>query len=117
VARWDGASWQPVGTGVMRYERFRARHPSEGVDIVFDHLPGGWFCEIEGDPDAIEARVASGGLSAARSIAWSYPELFERLQKHNEMQADAWTSALVADAAFRIPPATDPFWADSETDG
>jgi predicted adenylyl cyclase CyaB len=100
---------------VMRYERLRAGHSAEGVYIVFDHLPGGWFCEIEGDPDAIHAMVRSGDLTSARPITWSYPEIFVRLLRHHDLQADAWTVALAAKTSFFIPPADDPFWVESES--
>lgn len=97
---------------VLSYHRFRAGHPAGSTRIEFDHLPGGWFCEIEGDPDGIDEKVRAGGLEGAHSIVMSYPEIFRRLQEYNGTNALSWSFDLVKDGTFRLPPVDAPFWRD-----
>lgn len=97
---------------VLSYHRFRAGYPAGSTRIEFDHLPGGWFCEIEGDPDGIDEKVRAGRLDGAHSIVLSYPEIFRRLQEYNGTKAFSWSFDLVKDGSFKLPSADSPFWRD-----
>ncbi len=101
---------------VMRYERYRARYKPGDATIEMDALPGGWFCEIESDPEAIGGRVASGGLQNRPAITWSYPEIFARVTSRCGVEARAWTEELVSSQPFRLPDPDDAFWRGDDRD-
>jgi predicted adenylyl cyclase CyaB len=95
---------------VLRYERYRATHPLAGTVIEIDRLPGGWFCEIEGDAGLIARRAAEGGLGEAVPIACSYPEIFRRLAADLGFEARAWTFDFATKRALSLPPPGDSWW-------
>jgi adenylate cyclase class 2 len=95
---------------VLRYERYRARYEMEDAQIEIDHLPGGWFCEIEGRPEAIAERSRQAGLAEAEAIVWSYPEIFRRLLDLHHIKARAWSFGLASDKDLVLPAPGDAFW-------
>lgn len=109
----DAAAAALEGIGlaeVLRYERYRAGYNRGDARIDFDLLPGGWFCEIEGDPGAIDATIRQGGLVSAMPITLSYPEIFVRLRELNRVESGAWTFNLLKESEFRIPPPGHSWW-------
>jgi hypothetical protein len=75
-------------------------------------MPGGWFCEIEGDPKSIDSAIRDGQLDPETSVTWSYPEIFAKLQAYNRVGSTAWGFNLLKESDFRIPPAADRWWAE-----
>lgn len=95
----------------LAYERYRARHRVSDTNVEIDHLPGGWFCEIEGDPDRILEVRRTAGLEAEAQIVWSYPEIFLGLTESFPDLGVEWSFAALQAGQFRLPPAGDAFWA------
>lgn len=94
----------------LRYERYRARHETGGTHVEIDRLPGGWFCEIEGDPDAILQTRYRAGCENLSQIVWSYPEIFAALGRRFERAGTEWSFAAFEAGRFSLPPAGDAFW-------
>jgi adenylate cyclase class 2 len=96
----------------LRYERYRAGYERNSAKIEFDLMPGGWFCEIEGDPESIDSALRDGQLDPETSVTWSYPEIFAKLQVYNRVVSTAWSFNLLKESNFRIPPRADRWWAE-----
>jgi len=114
IADAEGATDVLRGLGlteVLRYERFRAHYPIEGACMVLDRVPGGWFCEIEGDFDHIEALARRAALPPERALSLPYPTIFVKLLQYNDIECRAWDFGLVEGGRFRIPAPDDPWWA------
>ena len=63
------------------YEKFRTTWHLDGTEVVFDELPIGTFCEIEGqNADQIRAVAESLGLDWERRLATSYLSIFAQLK-------------------------------------
>ncbi|HVG29724.1 MAG TPA: class IV adenylate cyclase [Pyrinomonadaceae bacterium] len=60
---------------VLVYEKRRETWHLDGVEIVIDELPFGWFAEIEGERDAILRAERKVGLEEATAEHLSYPAL------------------------------------------
>lgn len=119
IAQPEAARKLLAGVGLeqqLAYERYRARHASLDTHVEIDHLPGGWFCEIEGPAESILAVRKKAGLKDARSIVWSYPELFLALRKRCGFASTEWSFALHERGELILPPADDPFWAAAAVD-
>lgn len=113
VGRPDAVRKLLDGLGMVQtlaYERFRARHQVADTHVEIDHLPGGWFCEIEGDPDNILKVRRKAGLETADQIVWSYPEIFLGLRKQFPQLGDEWSFASHEAGTFQLPPEGDAFW-------
>lgn len=100
----------------LAYERMRARHETEGTHVEIDHLPGGWFCEIEGDPDLISEVRGQAALRDVLPIVWSYPEIFMALRKRYGWAGTVWSFDEFERGGRVLPPAGDPFWAAAGVD-
>jgi len=98
---------------VMSYERYRARHRLGETCLEIDHLPGGWFCEIEGSPEEIAALRGAAGLGRQTPLVWSYPEIFAGLRERWPQAGNDWTFELAERGAIVLPPAGDAFWANA----
>jgi adenylate cyclase class 2 len=57
------------------YEKRRETWQLDGVEIVIDELPFGWFAEIEGERDAILRAEQRVGLADATAEQRTYPDL------------------------------------------
>jgi adenylate cyclase class 2 len=63
---------------VFRYEKFRtefARSGERGV-ITLDETPIGWFLELEGEPDWIDATASLLGFDKSQYVTSSYGTLY-----------------------------------------
>jgi predicted adenylyl cyclase CyaB len=94
----------------LSYERYRARHRAGGAHVEIDHLPGGWFCEIEGSPEQIRDLRLAAGLERESQLVWSYPEIFEGLRRSWPEAGSEWSFEAFRRGAFALPPPGDPFW-------
>jgi len=111
----DPASAMHLLTGlglaqVMSYERYRARHRVGETCLEIDHLPGGWFCEIEGSPEEIAALRGAAGLDRQTPLVWSYPEIFAGLCERWPWAGTDWTFELAERGVISLPPTGDVFW-------
>jgi predicted adenylyl cyclase CyaB len=98
---------------VFRYERRRARHALGDAHVEIDCLPGGWFCEIEADPEVITELVGRAHLNGETAIVWSYPEIFTQIVSRTTAKGGAWTFDAASCGDFVVPPPEDPFWRDA----
>jgi adenylate cyclase class 2 len=57
------------------YEKRRETWELDGVEVVIDELPFGWFAEIEGERDAILRAERKLGLADATAEQRTYPDL------------------------------------------
>ncbi|MCA1629449.1 MAG: class IV adenylate cyclase [Acidobacteria bacterium] len=57
------------------YEKRRETWRLDGVEVVIDELPFGWFAEIEGERDAILRAEGKLGLEGATAELRTYPDL------------------------------------------
>jgi adenylate cyclase class 2 len=62
-------------TPALVYEKRRATWHLDGVEIVIDELPFGWFAEIEGERDSILRAERKVGLADATAEQRTYPDL------------------------------------------
>ncbi|MBN1312374.1 MAG: class IV adenylate cyclase [Anaerolineae bacterium] len=60
-----------------RYEKRRETFVLGDVEAVIDELPFGWFMEIEGSPEGIQALAKKLCLDMADGITSSYARIFE----------------------------------------
>ena len=60
----------------LRMEKVRALWRCGELEACLDETPFGCFLELEGEPQAIHAAMASLGLTADQAETRSYPELF-----------------------------------------
>jgi adenylate cyclase class 2 len=67
-------------TPYVVYEKYRATYTLGQTEVVLDELPYGKFVEIEGEPDAIHAALASLDLADAPRIGMSYLSLFDHIK-------------------------------------
>lgn len=95
---------------VMTYERYRTRHSVGSAHLEMDFMPGGWFCEIEGSPEAIEHVRQAAGLGSVTPVVWSYPRIFRELCSAMPQPPRDWTFAALTGNFFSLPPTGDPFW-------
>lgn len=63
-------------TPYFRYEKRRETFRWRTVEAVIDEMPYGWFMEIEGDPETINALIAALNLDPASAIPCSYSRIF-----------------------------------------
>jgi adenylate cyclase class 2 len=79
------------------YEKWRTTYRLGELEIVYDELPYGHFCEIEGPDEASIRRAASRlGLDWQARILPSYLALFERLKAHRRLPARDLSFAALA---------------------
>ena len=71
----DALGYQPA----LVYEKRRATWRLEGAEVVIDELPFGWFVEIEGSEETIEAAERLLGMTAFAVEHATYPDLTRRL--------------------------------------
>jgi adenylate cyclase class 2 len=62
-------------TPALVYEKRRETWRLDGVEVVIDELPFGWFAEIEGERDAILRAERKAGLEDATAEQRTYPDL------------------------------------------
>jgi len=60
-----------------RYEKERETWHWRDAEVFIDHLPFGWFTEIEGPPATIEALEQAVGLDPARRSTKDYYQLYD----------------------------------------
>jgi adenylate cyclase class 2 len=65
------------------YEKRRETWHLDGVEVVIDELPFGWFAEIEGDAEAILAAESKLDLADAEAEHATYPALARAHGKPN----------------------------------
>jgi len=65
----------------FRYEKRREEWDCAGCIVALDETPIGDFVEIEGEPTAIRAVIATLALDPAEAIPYSYAELYLRRRK------------------------------------
>lgn len=65
----------------FRYEKRREEWDLAGCIVALDETPIGDFVEIEGEPTAIRAVIATLVLDPAEAIPYSYVELYLRRRK------------------------------------
>ncbi len=119
VADPEAARKLLAGVGLeqrLAYERYRARHVHPGVHVEIDHLPGGWFCEIEGEPERIREVRGQAGLGTRLPIVWSYPEIFLALRERLGLTGTEWSFQEQERGRIHLPPSGDPFWAAAGVD-
>jgi adenylate cyclase class 2 len=61
---------------VLRMEKIRAVWRQAELEACLDETPFGCYLELEGEPQAIHAAMASLGLSPDQAETCSYPELY-----------------------------------------
>jgi adenylate cyclase class 2 len=62
-------------TPALVYEKRRETWELDGVEVVIDELPFGWFAEIEGERDSILRAEKKIGLEDATAEQRTYPDL------------------------------------------
>lgn len=62
-------------TPALVYEKRRETWELDGVEIVIDELPFGWFAEVEGERDDILRAERKVGLAEATAEQRTYPDL------------------------------------------
>ena len=70
----DALAYSPT----LVYEKRRATWRLGATEVVIDELPFGWFVEIEGPEEAINAAEQQLELAAAEVEHATYPELTAR---------------------------------------
>jgi adenylate cyclase, class 2 len=62
----------------FRYEKYRTEfgRPGEPGVVTLDETPVGWFAELEGDADWIDATAAALGFSPAHYVTSSYASVY-----------------------------------------
>ena len=95
---------------VMHYEKYRAGYDIEGAKLEVDRLPGGWFCEIEGEPDTIDRARERCGLDQRGLVDGTYPDLCRKLLDNNILQSLHWTFPGAGRKSFCLPPVDDRWW-------
>jgi len=83
------------------YEKYRTTYRLGEAEIVLDELPFGTFIEVEGPAAAIEAALATLGLSDAPRILDSYLALFERVKR--ALQLDVHDLTFANFEGVRVP--------------
>lgn len=66
----------------MTYEKYRTTYGLDGVEVLLDEMPFGYFVEIEGDPARIEGVIARLGLEDNPRFVESYAQLFDTVRAH-----------------------------------
>jgi adenylate cyclase class 2 len=70
-------------TPALVYEKRRETWHLDGIEVVIDELPFGWFAEIEGDAEAIIAAELRLDLADAEAEHATYPALARARGRHN----------------------------------
>lgn len=94
----------------LRYDKYRAEYELLGALLVMDRLPGGWFCEIEGDSAGIARASEACGLSRDQVIEITYPEICSKLFLSNKLLSPCWIFPAAGEAEIVLPEPTDPWW-------
>jgi len=97
----------------LRYDKYRAEYELQGTLLLIDRLPGGWFCEIEGDGEAIACTAEKCGLDRSQMVALTYPEICRRLFDNKALPAPAWIFPAQGQAEVRLPVGADVWWGGS----
>jgi adenylate cyclase class 2 len=80
-------------TPYVVYEKYRTTYTLDQTEVVLDEMPYGKFVEIEGEPDAIHAALASLHLADAPRIGISYLSLFEHIKTALDLPVNDLTFA------------------------
>lgn len=62
------------------YEKYREVYIWREVEIDLDHMPFGWFAEIEGPPDELEALISELEWAEKPRVLLSYQEIYLKLK-------------------------------------
>jgi adenylate cyclase class 2 len=89
-------------TPFWRYEKRREVFSWEGVEVVIDELPYGWFLELEGQPAAIRSLADQLGLKIEDGLALSYAEIFFNVRSALGLDLDDLT--FNAFKGIHVPP-------------
>jgi adenylate cyclase class 2 len=65
----------------MQYEKYRTTYALDGVEVMLDELPYGFFVEIEGTVERIQALATRLNLADAPRYAASYVHLFDNVRR------------------------------------
>ena len=61
----------------FRYEKYRQVYVLGDLEASLDETPIGFFIELEGPAESIQAAVESWGLTMNQAVVLSYPELYQ----------------------------------------
>ena len=67
------------------YEKWRQTYHWGQVELCLDQMPFGWFLEIEGPKQDIQAAARQLGLAWTERILTNYLAIFDLLRRHNEL--------------------------------
>ncbi len=92
----------------MMYEKYRTTYRLNGTEVVLDEMPFGYFAEIEGTHETIEAAIKTLELGTLKRFAYSYLRLFEHVKYHlmlgfDDLTFNNFDGLLVPESAF-LPP-------------
>jgi adenylate cyclase class 2 len=93
-------------TPYWRYEKHRERFVWRDVEIDLDHMPYGWFVELEGSPGGIRDLVARLGFDLSDGLTISYAEIFDNVCRalaldRRDLTFDAFAGVEVPPEAYR----------------
>jgi adenylate cyclase class 2 len=89
-----------------RYEKRRETFVWRDVEIDLDHMPYGWFVELEGAPEGIRNLAARLGFDLSDGLTISYSEIFDNVCRvlnleHRDLTFDAFAGVDVPPEAYR----------------
>jgi adenylate cyclase class 2 len=92
----------------MTYEKYRTTYRLNDTEVVLDEMPFGYFAEIEGTHETIEAAIKTLELTTLKRFTYSYLRLFEHVKYHleldfNDLTFNNFDGLLVPESAF-LPP-------------
>lgn len=106
LAALEVLGYQPY----WRYEKHRETFRWGAVEAVIDHLPYGWFMELEGPEEGIRELAGQLGLRLEDGLALSYAAIFDNVTRALGLEAadltfEAFADIVVPPAAYRGEPA------------
>jgi adenylate cyclase class 2 len=89
-----------------RYEKRRETYICDGVEIMLDEVPFGWFVEIEGPEDGIAQLAERLGLDESDELPLSYAEIDANVRDNlglppGDLTFDAFAGVDVPPDAYR----------------